>query len=414
MSIPSNVRMQVTDRPAPAAVKLASRRVVISVLGSLQILSWGSTFYLPAVLARPIAEDTGWPYAAVVAGLSVGLLMAGFVSPRVGRAIALHGGRPVLATGSVLLVFGLLVIGTAQNYIWYFAGWATLGAGMGAGLYDAAFASLGALYGKEARGAITSVTLFGGFASTVCWPLSAYLVAHFGWRSTCFVYAGLHLCVALPLYLAVLPRSGRRKSGDAAPNNAVMTALPRDERFIFGMLAAVLTISAAILSMMGAQLVTLLQARGLDLNAAVSLGMLIGPSAVGARFIEMLAGPRYHPIWTMIASVVLVFIGACLFLIGSLGFASAIILYAAGNGIGSIAKGTLPLALFGPVRYPALMGRLALPIMIAMALSPYIGAVAFQHGGATWSFALLLALAFANVNLVAVLWVLSRRPLQPF
>lgn len=404
--------MNVTDRPPPAAVKLSSRRVVITVLGSLQILSWGSTFYLPAVLARPIAQDTGWPYAAVMAGLSVGLLMAGLVSPRIGRAIALHGGRPVLAFGSAVLALGLLIIGTAPNYIWYFMGWATLGVGMGAGLYDAAFASLGALYGKEARGAITSVTLFGGFASTVCWPASAYLVEHFGWRSTCFVYACLHLVIALPLYTAILPRRSGRKSSDATPSNLTITALHHTEWFTFGMLAAVLTISAAILSMMGAQLVTLLQARGLDINAAVALGMLIGPSAVGARFIEMLAGHRYHPIWTIIASVMLVLIGACLFLVGSLGFAPAIVLYAAGNGIGSIAKGTLPLALFGPGRYPALMGRLALPIMVAMALSPYVGAVAFQHGGATWTFALLLGLAFANVVLVAILWMFSRPSLH--
>jgi len=405
--------MNTSTDPPPAVAKLFSRRVVITVLGSLQILSWGSTFYLPAVLARPIAQDTGWPYAVVVAGLSVGLLVAGAVSPRTGRAIAQHGGRPVLATGSVLLALGLLIIGTAQNYIWYFAGWAALGAGMGAGLYDAAFASLGALYGKAARGAITSVTLFGGFASTVCWPVSAYLVQHFGWRSTCLVYAGLHLVVALPLYIAILPRRSEPKTGAAVPSNLARAALHREERFIFGMLLAVLTVSAAILSMMGAQLITLLQARGLDIKTAVTLGMLIGPSAVGARFIEMLAGHRYHPIWTMIASVALVFVGACLFLVGSLGFAPAIILYAAGNGIGSIAKGTLPLALFGPVRYPALMGRLALPIMIAMALSPYVGAVAFQHGGATWTFALLLGLAFANVTLVAILWALSRRPLHP-
>jgi hypothetical protein len=242
--------------------------------------------------------------------------------------------------------------------------------------------------------------------------VSAYLVEHFGWRSTCFVYASLHLVIALPLYTAILPRRSGRKSSDAAPRHLTITALHHTERFTFGVLAAVLTISAAILSMMGAQLVTLLQARGLDINAAVALGMLIGPSAVGARFIEMLAGHHYHPIWTIIASVMLVFIGACLFLVGSLGFAPAIVLYAAGNGIGSIAKGTLPLALFGPGRYPALMGRLALPIMVAMALSPYVGAVAFQHGGATRTFALLLGLAFANVVLVAILWMLSRPSLH--
>ena len=401
--------MNLVDDPAPAAVGFFGKRAVIAVVGSLQILSWGSTFYLPAVIARPIVKDTGWPYAVVVGGLSIGLLVAGLVSPRTGRAIGLHGGRPVLATGSMLLALGLLIIGTAQNYIWYFAGWATLGAGMGAGLYDAAFAGLGAIYGKEARGAITAVTLFGGFASTVCWPASAYLVSHFGWRGTCLAYAGIHLAVGLPLYLAVLPRRSGSKASDAIPAKPAAAALHHEERIVFGILAAVLTISAAILSMVGAHLVTLLQARGLELSAAVALGMFIGPSAVGARFIEMLAGDRYHPIWTMIASAALVAVGATLFLTDALGFATAIILYAAGNGIGSIAKGTLPLALFGSVRYPALMGRLALPIMAAMALSPYLGAVAFQHGGATWTFALLLGMALSNVALVAILWLLSRR-----
>ena len=405
--------MEANLRPTPTAIRQFGPRVVIAVIGSLQILSWGSTFYLPAVLARPIAQDTGWPYAVVVAGLSVGLLMAGAVSPRVGRAIAQHGGRPVLAIGSILLTFGLVIIGAAQSYIWYFAGWAVLGAGMGAGLYDAAFASLGVLYGKAARGAITSVTLFGGLASTVCWPVSAYLEQYFGWRETCFLYAGIHLFVAFPLYIAMLPgRRGSNTSGAVAETLAP-AALDREERFLFGMLAAVLTISAAILSMMGAQLIALLQARGLKIDNAVALGMLIGPSAVGARLVEMLAGPRYHPIWTMIASAALVFVGAVLFLLGSLGFAIPIILYAAGNGIGSIAKGTLPLALFGSARYPALMGRLASPIMVAMALSPYLGALAFQHGGATWTFALLLGLASANMVLVATLWMLSRRSRLP-
>jgi MFS family permease len=401
--------MKHIDHPVPTDVGHAGKRAAVAAVGSLQILSWGSTFYLPAVIARPIVQDTGWPYAVVVGGLSVGLLVAGLVSPRTGRAIGLHGGRPVLATGSLLLALGLLIIGTAQNYIWYFAGWATLGAGMAAGLYDAAFASLGAIYGKEARGAITAVTLFGGFASTVCWPVSAYLVAHLGWRGTCFAYAGVHLAVALPLYLAILPRRSGPKADAAIPSKTAAPALQHEERIVFGILAAVLTISAAILSMVGAHLVTLLQARGLDLSAAVALGMFIGPSAVGARCIEMLAGDRYHPIWTMIASAALVAIGATLFLTDSLGFAPAIILYAAGNGIGSIAKGTLPLSLFGSVRYPALMGRLALPIMAAMALSPYIGAIAFQHGGATWTFGLLLGMALSNVVLVAILWAFSRR-----
>jgi len=400
----------VTTECAQRAVDRRGKRVVVAVLGALQILSWGSTFYLLAVLAAPIVRDTGWPYDHVMGGLSVALLVAGLVSPRTGRAIGAHGGRPVLALGAVVLAIGFVLIGTAQHRAWYLAGWAVLGAGMGAGLYDAAFATLGNLYGKNARGAITGVTLLGGFASTVCWPLSAYLVEHFGWRATCLVYAALWAAVALPLYLVALPR--RRPVAATVGAPAVATA-SREARHgdgvIFVVLAMVLTISAAILATMGSHLVLILQARGLDLAGAVALGMLIGPSAVGARFIEMLAGSRYHPIWTMTASVGLVALGVCLFLTSPSLFAAAIVLYASGNGIGSIAKGTLPLALFGAERYPALAGRLALPIMFAMALAPFVGAVAFQHGGATGTLLILLGLALSNVVLVGVLWVLSRR-----
>jgi hypothetical protein len=233
-------------------------------------------------------------------------------------------------------------------------------------------------------------------------------VEHFGWRTACFTYAGVWFAVAAPLYLFIIPKA------ITIPPSSVESARGTDagpaphERSIYLVLAAALTISAAILSGVGAHLITLLQARGLDLAAAVGLGMLIGPSAVGARLVEMFAGNRYHPIWTMIASVTLVAVGVCLFFLSPWIFAMAVILYAAGNGIGSIAKGTLPLALFGPGRYAVLMGRLGLPIMIAMAVMPYFGALAYEYGGPNLAFGLILALSFINVGLVFVLWRLSR------
>jgi MFS family permease len=393
--------------PPPAVPGSPRALRVIATLGTLQILAWGSTFYLLAVLAPAIVRDTGWPYQWVMAGVSIGLFVAGVVSPRVGRAINAHGGRPVLAAGAAVLAIGLTLIGSAQNFIWYLAGWTVLGVGMGAGLYDAAFASLGVIYGKNARSAISAVTLFGGFASTVCWPISAYLVEHFGWRASCFVYAGIYLGIAVPLYLTLPPR-GAAIATDASARTQTLR-LKGDEPTVFAVLAAVLTIAAAILATMGAHLVTLLQARGLDLAEAVALGMIIGPAAVGARFIEMLAGKRYHPIWTMIASAILVALGMSLFFMGRSVFALAIALYAAGNGIGSIAKGTLPLALFGSERYPVLMGRLGLPILVAMALAPFVGAVAYQHGGAAGTFVMIAGMAGTNVVLVGALWLLSRR-----
>jgi MFS family permease len=384
------------------------RRVIVTALGATQILAWGSSFYLLGVLAQEIVRDTGWGYQWVMAGVSAGLLVAGILSPRVGRMIGERGGRPVLAASAALLALGLTLIGVASALPAYLGGWLIVGAGMGAGLYDAAFSTLGSIYGKDARKSITWVTLFGGFASTVCWPLSAFLVEHYGWRVACFVYAGLQIGFALPIHLLVLPRrvpTSAREAGASEADNA----LRRDERLLFVLLALVLTLGAAILSMVGMHLLPLLQARGLGLAAAVALGAMVGPSQVGARVLEMLGSSRYHPIWTMVASTVLVCLGTSLLYLDVPIYPLAIILYGAGNGIGSVARGTLPLALFGPRRYPVLMGRLALPLLISMAVSPLVGASLFQAAGADGTLALLAAIAAANVVLVAVLWALSAR-----
>jgi MFS family permease len=388
--------------------KLPSRRVVVSALGVTQILAWGSTFYLLAVLAPAIVQDTGWSYDWVVSGVSVGMLVAGIVSPRIGRVIGERGGRTVLALGAGMIGIGMLLLATTQNFAWYLAAWVFIGAGMGAGLYDAAFATLGSIYGRQSRSAIAAVTLFGGFASTVCWPISAYFVEHLGWRGACFTYAAVHALVALPVFLLVLPRRSFIAPPPGSVQAAGPVALESHEVWLFGLTAAVLTIGAAILSMVGTLILQLLQARGMELAAAVALGMLIGPAAVGARVVEMFAGHRYHPIWTLIASAVLVAAGTLLLLFGFPVVALAIVLYAGGSGIGSIARGTVPLALFGAARYPALAGRLGRPIMIAMAASPFVGATAFRLGGADWTFGLLAALALLNVGLVALLWRLSR------
>jgi hypothetical protein len=278
---------------------------------------------------------------------------------------------------------------------------------MGIGLYDGAFATLGAIYGKEARGAIAAVTLFGGFASTVCWPFSALLIEQFGWRAACFIYAGIHVGIAAPVFLLALPKTSPGNSNNAADGNR-RARLASDELPAFVLLAGVVTIGASILALMGTHLLHLLETRGISTASAVLLGMLIGPSAVGARMIESLAGRHYHPFWTMAASVAMVAIGAFLLTRDIQWAAPAIIFYAAGNGIGTIARGSVPLALFGASRYPALMGRLGFPIMLAMATSPFVGAWAFEAGGSTWMIGILNGLACLNLALIVALWFSSR------
>ncbi len=395
----------------PADPTRGRRHQVIAALGIIQILAWGSSYYLLAVLAGPIAADTGWPYAWVIAGVSLGLLVAGLVSRRVGRVIDARGGRPVLAAAAFLLALGLAMVAVAPNVPVYLAAWLVLGVGMGAGLYDAAFSTLGRLYGRGARGAITALTLWGGFASTVCWPLSALLVETVGWRGACLAYAGLHLAITLPLALLALPRERRQSArGDPSPVGSETAGFPVDSRpLVFGLLAVLLTTAGAIAALWSVHLIAILQAGGITLAAAVALGALVGPAQVGARIVEMAAGERYHPIWTLAAAALLIATGLVLLWAGWSLPAVALIAYGAGNGVWSIARGTLPLALFGSDGYAVLMGRLAMPSLIAQAMAPSIGAVLMQRFGAGVTLGALAALAVANVFGVVALWRLSRR-----
>ena len=395
-------------------------RAVIPVLGVTQILAWGSSYYLLAVLAKPIAGDTGWPLAWVVGGLSLGLLTSGLVSPRVGDSIQRHGGRPVLALSAVLLALGLIGLALAPILPIYLASWLVLGVGMGAGLYYAAFATLGRLYGQRARTAIAMLTLFGGLASTVCWPLSAMLVSEFGWRGACLIYAAIHLLVLLPLYVFALPREPKQHMAmatehrdDVAGCSHSRNPVPAGSMALFMLVAAAATVSAMISTMISVHLLTILQARGIALAAAVALGALVGPSQVGARAIEMVISRYHHPIWTMVASTILVAIGIGALLSGLPIISAALVLYGAGIGIESIARGTLPLALFGEHRYAAIMGRIAMPSLIAQAASPSIGALLMDRFGANGTLAALFAIAVVDFLLVVAVFVFLPRRMSP-
>ncbi|MBX9778007.1 MAG: MFS transporter [Xanthobacteraceae bacterium] len=386
------------------------RSRVVAALGVAQLIGWGTSFYFPGVLAAPIAADTGWPLSTIVGGVSLGLLVAGLISPQVGRIIGARGGRPVLATSALLYAAGLSIIGLAPALWVYLIGWIAVGAAMGTGLYDAAFAALGRLYGASARGPITALTLFGGFASTVFWPLGAFLAAALGWRNACFVYAALHLLVALPLVLTF--PTGKAASPDGAVKTAAPVAIaPRaGESRIIVLLALILTLSAGIGSIVVVHLLLMLEARGLAVAVAVSIGTLFGPAQVGARIIEGLFGARYHPIWTMVASCAAMALGlAAMTAATGIGIlTAAMIVYAAGYGIMWIARGTVPLALFGAERYPVLMGRLAFPSLIVQALAPFAAALAVERYGIEAMVAGLTAIAAVNAVLILALFRLCR------
>lgn len=398
--------IQESARPAPDGKR------ILGALGLTQILAWGMSYYLPTMLAAPIAADTGWPLTFVVAGFSMALLSSGMMSPMIGRLISVRGGRLVLSGGAVTMAAGLTILGLAPN-LWVFAlGWIVIGLAMSASLYDPAFSTLGRIYGAAARRPITLLTLFGGFASTVCWPLSAWLVENIGWRGTCLTYAAIQIGFSLPLLLFGLPgeRDGHARASAGGSLRSKQVKLAGRDRQMFLLLSAALVCAGVLVTVLSVHLVTLLQAREVSMAAAVSLGMLIGPAQVAGRVLEMAFGKRYHPVWTLVGASVLIAVGILVLYLGFRVPALCFILYGAGNGIWTIARGSLPLALFGARDYPVLMGQLAMPSLVAQALAPVLGALLIEAGSAEWVFALIAGLALANVCLALTLLKFSLEP----
>jgi MFS family permease len=380
-------------------------RIAVPLLGIAQIVSWGSSFYLLAVLAEPIAADTGWPLAWVVGGVSVGLLCSGVAAPFVGRMIDGFGGRQTMAAGSLLMGAGLAAVGSSNGLATYLLGWAVLGFGMGAGLYDAAFSTLGRIFGASARRAITNLTLFGGFASTVCWPLSSLAVEHVGWRGACFAYAAAQVLVMAPALSLLLPREARMPPTKLERVGAGATTSL--ERRTFWLLAAILMANGAVQTTVSVHLLTILQAQGMALATAVAIGALIGPSQVGARVVEILVGERLHPTATLACAGALVAVGVVLLALGAGPAAAAVVLYAAGNGVWSIARGTVPLALFGAECYAVVMGRLAAPNLVVQAVAPLAAGFVISAAGTDATLVVLAILAAANL---LATYALARSP----
>lgn len=390
-----------THRSAPG------RGIVVTALGVTQILAWGSSYYLLTVLAAPIGRETGWSVAWVVGALSIGLLIEGLAAPFVGDAIERYGGRWILAASSAFLALGLAGLALAPSLPFYVASWVVMGFGMGAGLYDAAFSTLGRLYGLEARRLITLLTLFGGFASTVCWPLTALLADEVGWRGACLFYAVVQVSICLPLHLFLVPHEEQRDKRNSTRGALHSSGIDRqgaDRRAAFLLLAVAFAITSSIAAIVSVHLVAILDGRNIAVGAAVALGALLGPSQVAARIVELALGRHHHPIWAMAGSSALIALGILLLWADAPFVGAAIVFYGGGMGIRSIVRGTMPLAVLGAEGYASLMGRLALPSLLAGAASPFVAAIVLERFGVESMLGLLLALAGANLVIVTILW----------
>jgi len=337
----------------------------VLALGTAQTLAWGSSYYLPAILADPIAHDLGISSNWFFAAFSASLVISGLLGPRVGRQIDRVGGRQVLCVSNLVLAGGLALLG-ASTSVWVMStAWGLLGIGMGLGLYDAAFGALGRIYGKDARGAITGITLIAGFASTVAWPLSSLGLETIGWRDTCYAWALAHIVIGLPLNLS-LPRA------EPAPVIEGPVAKPRiaiDRTMV--LLSFAFAAAWTVTSAMAAHLPRIVEAFGATPAQAIVAGMMIGPAQVGARLMEAGLLKRFHPILSTRLACITHPIGACVIGFFGGGAAAAFaLLHGAGNGILTIARGTLPLAIFGPENYAYRLGLIGAPSRICQALAP--------------------------------------------
>lgn len=339
---------------------------IILALGTTQTLAWASSYYLPALLADPIAHDLGISTNWIFGAFSASLVISAMLGPRIGRQIDLFGGRQVLSASNLTIAAGLVLLGFSQSLAVMAFAWLVLGIGMAMGLYDAAFAALGRIYGTEARGSITGITLMAGFASTVGWPLTAWGLAHFGWRETCFAWAAANILIGLPLNFFVLPAIKGAKQAAATAEKPHLT-LDRTMILLAFVFAAVWTVTGA----MAVHFPRILETMGATHVEAIAAGALIGPAQVIARILEASVLSRFHPLWSTRLACLTHPIGAAVVAIFGAPAASAFaLLHGSGNGILTIARGTLPLSIFGPKDFGYRLGIIGAPARMAQAVAP--------------------------------------------
>lgn len=380
----------------------------IPVFGVTQILAWGTMFYSPVLLLPLLAKERGWSIAFVMSGISVGLLAGGLASPRIGAAIDRYGGHYVMAAGSLLGAAGLAALPLATHPAGYFAVWAAIGIAMAANLYDPAFATLTRIYGAGARTQITLLTLIGGFASTVGWPATHFLLNVTSWQGTYFVFALAMALVAAPLHAFVIPRT-KAKAPPPPKEGAKMPALLAANGIAFFVVAAAFATFLFVPSGLHTHLLAIFDRMGLDRGTAVAIGALFGPAQVAARICEFAVARHTHPLQVARVSLALLLMAfAVLWLFGVSVVTAAVfvLLFGAANGLMTIARGTLPLTLFGPQGYGHLIGRIAAPGLAMQAAAPLAMAIVIER----ISDLAALALAAAFVALSLACFFAIRRP----
>lgn len=398
--------MRLVSEPGgrPSVASAPRGRRVLGVLAITQIVSWGSLYYAFGILAPAVAHDLGLRSELVYGAYSLSLLIAGLAAAPVGAIIDRHGGRLVMSIGSVLAALGVYLLSQAASIASLYGAWALIGLAMAATLYEAAFATINRHHGDGARQAMSTLTLFAGFASTIFWPLTMQLSTELGWRATYAAYAAIQLGLCLPLHLLL-------HSAPAAPSSNTPSTPKRSSHTLaqalrhpaFWSLGAAFSLNALVFSTLSVHLIPLLTKMGHPLEFAVFGAALIGPTQVAGRMLERGAAHRVSP--AVIGKLTFSGLPAALAVLVLFGaerwaLAAFCVMYGASNGVLTIVRATLPRALFGPENYGAISGTLAGPAMFAKAAGPVAAAwVLGQGASAAGMTSLLLMLSMMSLLL---------------
>jgi predicted MFS family arabinose efflux permease len=360
----------------------------VCALGIAQITVWGTSYYCLGVLGNPVAADTGWSRGFVYFGFTVSVLVMGAVSTWAGKAIDRHGARAVMTAGTVLVSVGLYALSLVTSQAGWLTAWAFLGLGMRLSLYDAAFAALVQVVPSRGRLAISYLTLWGAFASTVFWVIGHYLNEAGGWRQTLVTFAAINLAVCLPLNWIGLSRREPASRADDAPAAApVATAPPLagPRRVVaLALFAVVMSLNGFVFGVVSVQLVPLLEAAGLATAAAVWVASLKGFAQFCGRVVEIVFGRNLHAMTVARIAIGVLPVSFVLLLFSGGGFTALVaftLLMGASQGVITIVRGAVPLVLFGPKGYGAVLGVLATPVLIVNAVSPTLFAMIFDRWG---------------------------------
>lgn len=414
--------------PKTGASQTPIARAVVT-LGITQIIGWGTTVYALGVLAKPITADTGWRLDLVIAGITVALLASGLVSTTIGRLIDARGGQFVMVSGSILVAALLGGLSLAPNVAVYLAIWALLGIAMRMCLYDAAFAALVQVTRERGRTAISYLTLFGSFASSIFWPIGYALDEYFGWRTTFLIFAALNLLVCAPLHVwglgkrdaASSPGAVSAQNADGAQPSAAQPFLAGSARAIaMALFAVVISACAFVFGALAVLLPAVLVASGVDAREAVILASIKGVAQFAGRVCDITFGRNLGPLTVGRIAVGCLPLSFAALLYGQSGFGWALvftILFGVSNGLLTIVRGAVPLVLFGPVGYGAVLGLLATPYLLMNATAPVILAALIERTGFAVGEWLLLAVGVVAVVAMEVMaaWYrgLDREPPRP-